>query len=249
LANDRVEATSIAKKVADETGVAAMADTMLTPALRMARHDRNAEELSADREAMVLEEMHTIVRELGPTKTAKETKDEGAASTVDHLPLVLGCPAHHLVEEIVLDATGHALDGVARLEIASTRLLPSEIEERVARQKPAVVLIAIVPPSGLVQARYLCRRLRRKFRDLNLVVGFYGTTRDFDGLLVRLRTAGATYVTTSVEQTRAQLLTLLPPPAQPIANSSAREAPAHTASGKGTPGNSTPGGTAFRTAP
>jgi len=59
------------------------------------------------------------------------------------------------------------------------------------------------------QTRYLCRRLRRKFPELPIVVGYFGRFKDFDRLLTRLRAAGASYVTTSVSQTRTQILTLL----------------------------------------
>jgi hypothetical protein len=73
------------------------------------------------------------------------------------------------------------------------------------------VFIAVLPPGGLVQARYLCRRLRRRFRDLKIVVGYWGRARNFDRLLVRLRAAGASYVTTSLLQSRSQVQALLEP--------------------------------------
>jgi hypothetical protein len=72
-----------------------------------------------------------------------------------------------------------------------------------------VVFIAVLPPGRLVQARYLCRRLRRRFKDLKIVVGYWGRSRDFDRLLVRLRAAGASYVTTSLGQSRTQVKALL----------------------------------------
>ena len=71
------------------------------------------------------------------------------------------------------------------------------------------MFIAVVPPGGATQARYLCRRLSRKFKDLPIVVGYFGTFRDFDALLVRFRASGATHVTTSIGQSRLQLVTLL----------------------------------------
>src|SRR5205807_1267110 len=92
----------------------------------------------------------------------------------------------------------------------STRTLPAEIETRIERERPAVLFVAVLPPGGVTQARYLCRRLRRRFADLPIVVGYFGRVRDFDRLLVRLRAAGASYVTTSVAQTSTQILALLP---------------------------------------
>jgi hypothetical protein len=93
----------------------------------------------------------------------------------------------------------------------------------VARTRPAVVFIAVLPPGGLEQARYLCRRLRRRFDRLPVVVGHFGRARDFDRLLVRLRRAGASYVTTSLLQTRTQIRALVPgPAAEPSAVPAAR---------------------------
>ena len=103
----------------------------------------------------------------------------------------------------------------ARVEPISTRTLPADVELRVERDRPAALFVAIVPPGGMAQARYLCRRLRRRFAELPIVVGYFGPYRDFDRLLTRLRAAGASYVTTSVAQTRSQLLTLLNTPPAP----------------------------------
>ena len=85
-----------------------------------------------------------------------------------------------------------------------------EIEARIERENPALVVVAVMPPGGVVQARYLCRRLRRRFADLRIVVCYLGRVRDFDRLLVRLRAAGASYVTTSLLQSRSQIQALLP---------------------------------------
>jgi hypothetical protein len=65
----------------------------------------------------------------------------------------------------------------------------------------------------LAQARYLCRRLRRKFPELRVVVGYWGRTREFDKLLVRLRAAGASYVATSLVQAAAQVKAIAVAPA------------------------------------
>jgi hypothetical protein len=92
-----------------------------------------------------------------------------------------------------------------RVEVASTKMLPSEMEARIEEESPALVFIAVLPPGGLVQAEYLCKRLRKRFADLPIVVGYWGEARDFDGLLVRLRSAGAGYLTTSLLQSRSQI--------------------------------------------
>jgi hypothetical protein len=93
--------------------------------------------------------------------------------------------------------------------MTSTRVLPAEIEARVRRDRPAIVAIAVLPPGGVPQARYLCRRLRKEFPDLPIIVGFWGKVRNFDQFLVKFRKAGASYVTTSMVQSRNQIQALL----------------------------------------
>ena len=46
---------------------------------------------------------------------------------------------------------------------------------------------------------------------MRVIVGYWSETTHFDQLLVRFRAAGASYVTTSILQTRRQILALVGP--------------------------------------
>jgi hypothetical protein len=62
---------------------------------------------------------------------------------------------------------------------------------------------------------------------LKIIVGYWGRAKNFDRLLVRLRSAGASYVTTSLLQSRSQIRALLgPAPAPPPPPDPAPRAPA-----------------------
>ena len=56
----------------------------------------------------------------------------------------------------------------------------------------------------------MCRRLKERCPGVRIVVAYFGRARNFDRLLVKLRKAGATYVTTSLAQTRDTLKSLVP---------------------------------------
>ena len=71
------------------------------------------------------------------------------------------------------------------------------------------MVISVVPPGGIVQARHLCERFRRRSPDLPIVISYLGQIRDYDRLLTRMSESGATLVATSAAQTRAQVLELL----------------------------------------
>jgi predicted PurR-regulated permease PerM len=136
--------------------------------------------------------------------------------------LILGCPAHHEAEELSLRMLDRLLraDGIT-IEALSTRTVPSEVEARIESEKPALVMIAILPPGGVEQARYLCKRLRKRASELPIVVGYWGRERNYDKILGRMRSAGASYVTTSLRQSRSQVRALLTPPAPTTSGSEA----------------------------
>jgi predicted PurR-regulated permease PerM len=208
LARDKTEAADVTTEYASSKGLENVPDEVLIPALLLARRDRQDGDLTADDETFIFDMTREIIARLAPkAKTA-----EGMA--VGPRLLLLGCPSHHRTEELIL----HMLPLVADasdydVEVISTRTLPAEIEARIEREAPAIVFVAVLPPGGAVQARYLCKRLRKRFKDLKIVVGYWGRAKNFDRLLVSMREAGASYVTTSLLQTRSQIRALLSTPA------------------------------------
>jgi predicted PurR-regulated permease PerM len=196
LAGDRREAESVARAAVAKQGLEHAADRVIIPALRMARRDRAHDLLSATAENLLLDQTQQIIAAM----------DLHTSAGSEQQPLIVCCPSHHRAEELTLrlfSAPG------CRVEVVSTRLLPTDVEKLIERDRPASVFVAVLPPGGLVQARYLCRRLRRRFTDLPIVVGYWGRSKNFDRLLVKLRAAGATYVTTSMEQSQTQFKALL----------------------------------------
>jgi predicted PurR-regulated permease PerM len=208
LAGDQHEAMLIARQFASGTNADQLPDQVVVPALRMARNDRKHSGLDAADEAFIFDATESVIKALTESLAPKD------ANTLSK-PCVIGCSAHHRTEELILQLLSFNLSPVCEMEILSTRLLPVEIEAAVEREKPAMVFIGILPPGGVSQARHLCRRLRKRFADLKIVVGYFGKVRDYDQLLTTMRAAGASYVSTSVTQSRNQIQSLLPtePPA------------------------------------
>jgi predicted PurR-regulated permease PerM len=233
LAGDLDEARLLGRQFALDKGLAQLPDQMIVPALRMARRDHLHAGLTAADETFILEGTAQVLEEArkaaadAQTKTSAH-KDSAAPAVASSAaapinspvaaPLIFGLQSHHKAEELICEMLAQTLDrGSERMQVISTRVLPAEIEARVEKESPALLFVAVLPPGGVTQARYLCRRLRRKFTDLPIIVGYFGRVRDFDSLLVRLRAAGASYVTTSVAQTRTQILALLPTAAGALA--------------------------------
>jgi hypothetical protein len=211
LAGDQEEAAAVARQYAAGAGVEQLPDKVLIPALLMARRDRKHAGLTAETESLIFDATREILQRLRAERLEVDApaSDQPAEAAVP-TSLVLACPSHHPAEELTLHMLADAAQPLgAKVEVVSTRTLPVEIETKIALEAPALVFLAVLPPGGVVQASYLCRRLRKKFPDLKIVVGYWGRVRDFDRLLVRLRSAGASYVTTSIAQTISQLRALL----------------------------------------
>lgn len=225
LAHDEEEAKQVAIEHAHTKGAERVYDDVVLPALALARRDRQHQDLDAEDEKLIFEATRGILDQIdlessagnaapqppngiaGTTSPADKNFDGPAASV-----LVFGCPSHHEAEELSLVMLARLLRKDAyRLEILSTRTLPAEVMARITQEKPALVFIAILPPGGLVQARYLCKRLRKSFPRLPIVIGYWGDEYRYDQILARLRSAGASYVTTSLLQARSQIRALVSP--------------------------------------
>jgi predicted PurR-regulated permease PerM len=222
LAKDKEEAAHVVAEYVRGEGPENVYDKVFLPALVLARRDRKKAGLTAEDEGFVFQATQEALarREAEPAGSDGQGADPSAKKTeeAEAAVLILGCPAHHEAEELSLHMLALLLKSKGcRVEGLSTRSLPAEVESRVERDKPALLFVAILPPGGLVQARYLCKRLRKRFGELPIVVGYWGVARNFDRMLTRLRSAGASYVTTSLLQSRSQVLALVKsaPPAPP----------------------------------
>jgi predicted PurR-regulated permease PerM len=211
LAGDRREALDVAAEVARAKGPEHVPDEVYVPAVRLTRRDRTNGELTPDDESMIYDAILQVADELD-RGVAPAGEAETDAPPTPPTATVLGCAAHHVSEELVLRSLARMMRPLNHtLEASSTRTLPSDIEKRIERTRPALVFVAVVPPGGTIQARYLCRRLSKRFPDLPIVVGYFGRPRNFDRLLVRFRSAGASYVTTSLLQSLGQISAMVTP--------------------------------------
>jgi hypothetical protein len=92
------------------------------------------------------------------------------------------------------------------IEIMSDAMLTAEVVARIGEKSPAMICIAAVPPGGLAQTRYLCKRLRARFPNLKIAVGRWGIGGSEDSNSIVL--AGADKVGTTMIETREQIIQL-----------------------------------------
>ena len=91
------------------------------------------------------------------------------------------------------------------IELASAEVLSSEVLALVETARRDVICVSALPPGGLAQARYLCKRLRARYPDVKILVGRWGASaaarESWDVLLA----AGADHVSASLLEMRDEL--------------------------------------------
>jgi predicted PurR-regulated permease PerM len=212
LAHDQDEAVELVEDFVEKQPPEQVYDRLLVPALCTARSHRDEGKLEAGDERFVQAVTRSIVDDvLAPEVEAAAGGDGAGAGTAERPGVrVFGCSAHDGAEELALRMFRQVLGPAgSAFEVLSANVLSSEVVERAAAEGPAVVLIAALPPGGLAQALYLCKRLRRRFPDLKLLVGRWGQKDMPPRVHERLTRAGASHVDTTLLASRDRLLPLV----------------------------------------
>jgi hypothetical protein len=232
LARDQEEAMEVVEDHVKAHTLDTVYDEVVIPALLLAWQDRKQGLLAGEDEAFILQASRDIVAELGATTAEPAAGDQASGEAPRGLEpapaLILGCPAHHEAEEVIVEMLQQLmLPTGCQVDVVSTRTHATDIAARIRQERPTLIFIAALP-GGLPQTRYLCRHLHKEFPDLHIVVGYWGNKEEFDKILVRLRQAGASSLTTSLLQSRSRLRALttdvVPPSPWPPLSTAVAEA-------------------------
>ena len=218
VARDQDGAAEIVEGHLKTQPLGAVYDEVLVPALCYAKQDRRQDSLTEDEAQFIVRATREVVEDLDtrPLQTAPPAIDAAAVPADEDaaapLPktLILGCPARDEVDELALLMFRQLLDPARyEVELTKAQMVTSELVALVARTSPALICIGAVPPGGLAQARYRCKRLRARFPDLKIVVGRWGFKENAEETLAQLRADGIDYVGTSLLETRDQVMRLV----------------------------------------
>jgi len=228
LARDQEEAEDLVQEYLREKSRSEAYDEVVAPALLLAWQDRRQGTLETSDHTFVLQATGEILEDVQTdrqdTRTAADPPEVPPDNSTS--PIIYGCPAHDEAEELFVSMVEVLLRQQGwRMKSLSTRIPVTELILRIKQVPPAILFVATLP-GGLLQARHLCRAVRRECPTLPIVVGYWGGKETFDRTLTHVRQAGATALTTSIQQScsRIQMLAKeeLPAPAQ-IVTSVAQE--------------------------
>jgi predicted PurR-regulated permease PerM len=185
LAFDYLEPMKLAHKHLKESSLTSYYDEVLMPALRMAENDRQDDLLNDDQATFVGEAAEDLIQELGDeafTAIAAKANDPHATVAItrassDNVAAgtrVLCIPLREKADETVSHMLAQLLVAEG-FDVAteSGKSTTGELVERVAESKPELVVISVLPPIGARNSRLLSRRLRSRFPDLPIVIGFW----------------------------------------------------------------------------
>ncbi len=229
LSMESDDMVDLASKHVAEHSLEEFYESVFIPALLLSEDDRHRGDLAESRQAFIFQASRDLVEELERREETAGAKEDKAAGTeppapdLPAVPLVVGIPARDTADEIVALMLGHLLR--RRRRPVAIFSFGSDSENAVAcieRYKIKVAFISALPPSALVAARLMSRRIKARYPNLALVVGIWSPRANVVELRERLALAAPAEVVTTLAAALAQIEKQLPADTAP-ARSSATE--------------------------
>jgi predicted PurR-regulated permease PerM len=205
LARDESEAATLVEDYVRSHPGQDIHDEVFVPALNHAQRDHERGWITSADARFVERTTRHLVEELDLPPPPAEPALRPAAP-------ILGLPAQDEADEVALLMLKQRLDPSRyTVEVASPDLLVSEAIASVEAREPGAVLIGALAGAGQVlHLRSLCKRLRARFPDLPIVVGWWGADGGDEAARDAMVAAGADRVTVSLADACAQLQELSP---------------------------------------
>src|SRR5262249_30750400 len=129
-----------------------------------------------------------------------------SAATALPRAYLLACPAEGAEDEVAARLLEATVDPTGwEVDVLPASTMASELVVQTGEKQPDLICITALPPGGLSHTRYLCKRLRKRFPIVKIIVARWGRDASSERVEAMLREAGADLFTTSLEETRKQL--------------------------------------------
>jgi hypothetical protein len=222
VAGDQEEAAELVEDSCKDRPLVEVYDTKLISALASAETRWQRGELSEDRHKFILQSMKEIVQEQGqrqqemPAAEGPENEADGECrpeATTNRSGLCVLClPARTEADEIAGTMLSQLVElpgchGEATLVASAARELIALVQQRHAQ----VVCISAMPPAAVMHARTLCKRLRGRVPQENLVVGLWHAQGDLNKAKERIGCGPNAHVVATLADAQAQIRLLLEP--------------------------------------
>jgi predicted PurR-regulated permease PerM len=183
LAGDDDEPLKIARKHLKEASLVGFYDGVLVPALILAENDRHAGLLNDEQIALVQESADAILDELGEemANSNSETNLPRNERPTEHILCIpLRDEADAIASKMLMQLL--AAQGF-RAEAEAASALTGESVDRVASSESDIAIISVLPPIRPRDSRLLWKRLRQRYPDLPIIVGYWTGANATESLL------------------------------------------------------------------
>ncbi len=213
---------------ANEAPTAQLIDEVLVPTIKLILDDEVQRTLSDEQ---LLSLLRTGAQAAGIVAESPQDVSQGslteqlddseqpsisAASEVDSAGIsgdsrsqLIAIPVRNVGEQLVMEAVAHSLVDVADMSVFENDDMPDRDAERLAVEQPLAIVVAVIPPGGMEQARYWCSALRRAGFRGEILVACFGKFKNYDRLLLSFRKRGANQLITSGNQLIQKLQRLI----------------------------------------
>ncbi len=203
----------------------ALYDSVFIPVIIATETDHRLELLDDEQRLLIEQSLRDIIEDLG-TRPQVTSKIDAHKAVAEDTPSpgpapqfrVYCLPARANRDELagamltqLLQQQGFAAQN------APGKLAAGELLDLVEKSGVDAARISVVSPSTVIQARYLCVKLRERFPQLKIVIGLWGTTQGVTDSARRLRDSGADEVVTTLEDAVVQLAKHAPTLAEQMA--------------------------------
>jgi predicted PurR-regulated permease PerM len=217
MALDREGALDVIQTALRARPRAKVFDELLVPTLCKAKRDAVRGELEKPVQAFVWQVIGERVDELRETPESALTLGSSSAPSngevgedADAAPIrIVGVAPDDTGDALPLSMLEALLDrsGI-ELTVLDGFTSPLQAAERLAELSPTFVIVSHVPAAGLTPTRYLVRRLRARFPNLQIIVGRWGQNRASASISAHLMSAGASRVVFSLDDARDMIMKL-----------------------------------------
>jgi hypothetical protein len=203
LAFDDREPLKLARAHLEDAPLVKYYDDVLLPALVMAENDRHADLLNEEQAEFIVEATEDLIEDLSEAAKRKELANEiEAAAAPKPSARVLCIPLRDEADELAARMLAQLLAAEGfQAHSGAAESLTGELVEQVAESECDIVVISVLPPISPRDSRLLWRRLRSRFPELPIVVGFWTAEDDKEVLAEPVEDAASRVVTTLGEAT------------------------------------------------
>jgi predicted PurR-regulated permease PerM/methylmalonyl-CoA mutase cobalamin-binding subunit len=224
VAGDQEEAAELIEQYCENTPLLEVYDTLLIPALTLAESDWRRGEFGDARHKYVLQSIKEIVQDVGERRqemlagegigNSSEAGGESSPAIAIKPPefCVLCLPARNEADETVAMMLSQSVEMPGcRVEAAPLASTASELLDLARQHNPQVVVISAMPPAAMMHARALCKQLRGRVPEGNVVVGLWQVSGDLKTAKERIRCGDNLHVVATLADAREQIRLLIQP--------------------------------------